>query len=159
MFSRALDNSKRCTPYQKKVYSKIKKGVHLPAVWCTPFIHYPMLVKENMSAREGKHERSCGNFFYGASSASSDFMCRLMMLKPTADKADVGRCRLHESSKAKLVKQDGADGKWNDIAQAEAEQREIRSTDGATVCQLVIAQFAVEPPASEHADEHSADWQ
>ena len=38
-----------------------------------------MLVKENMSAREGKHERSCGNFFYGASSASGDFMCRIMM--------------------------------------------------------------------------------
>ena len=52
---------KRCTPKSKKVYTKRQKGVHLISGRCTPFYNLRALVKENMSAREGKYERSFPN--------------------------------------------------------------------------------------------------
>ncbi|MBQ0102928.1 MAG: hypothetical protein KBS99_01985 [Prevotellaceae bacterium] len=49
----------------KKVYTFLKKGVQQTAERCTPkskkvytFFNLRALVKENMSGREGKHERS-----------------------------------------------------------------------------------------------------
>lgn len=47
-----------CTPSWKKVYTFSNLAVHLFEFWCTPFCSLSALVRQNISARSTKHQRS-----------------------------------------------------------------------------------------------------